>query len=352
MSAFEQISVLFCIFAAMIIALYCPLLYIQYMDKKLLARLDAITDEEKAILAGHKDIDRTLYYNPAGRKSDVIDSSLVLQNGKLIDIRPHVRFVHFPRHTHNFVEFVYMCQGSTTHIIDGQKIVLKEGDLLFLNQHAIQEIMPAGRNDIAVNFMILPQFFDTAFQMIGTEPSALRDFIISCLTDKNSDGNYLYFAVSGITEISNLMENLILTMYSESPNKRSIAQTTMGLLFMNLMNHTEKITVSFNSYEEDIIIKLLSYIETEYKDATLTCFADKNGIDLYTISRLVHKRTGSNFRELLQNKRLTQSCYLLRSTKLPSSEIAVSVGYENVSFFHRLFKRVYGETPGEYRTGG
>ena len=67
----------------------------------------------------------------------------VFYDGKLIDMRPHVRFIHFPLHTHNYVEFIYMCQGETTHIIDGQRIVLKEGDLLFMNQHARQEILPA-----------------------------------------------------------------------------------------------------------------------------------------------------------------------------------------------------------------
>ena len=44
-------------------------------------------------------------------------------------------------------------------------MVLQEGDLLFLNQNAVQEILPAGKDDIAVNFIVLPEFFDTAFFM-------------------------------------------------------------------------------------------------------------------------------------------------------------------------------------------
>ena len=103
------------------------------------------TDEEKAILNGEDHINRDLYYSKKDTKDtsgkstgDEIDSSRVLPNGKLIDIRPHVRFIHFPLHTHNYVEFIYMCQGETVHIIDGQRITLKQGDLLFLNQHAKQ----------------------------------------------------------------------------------------------------------------------------------------------------------------------------------------------------------------------
>lgn len=180
------------------------------MNKNILEKLSLITDEEKEILAGNGTVNRNLYYNPDAQRQDEIDSSLVLQNGKLIDIRRHVRFVHFPMHTHNFVEFVYMCQGTTTHFIDDQKIVLGEGDLLFLNQHARQEILPAGRNDIAINFMILPQFFDTAFKMMDKTPTPLHSFLISCLTDKEMGGNYLYFNVAALTQVQNLLENLII----------------------------------------------------------------------------------------------------------------------------------------------
>ncbi len=60
-----------------------------------------------------------------------------------------------------------MCQGTTTHIVNGNQVVLEQGDLLFLNQNAVQEILPAGEYDIAVNFIVLPEFFNTAFSMIG-----------------------------------------------------------------------------------------------------------------------------------------------------------------------------------------
>ena len=67
-----------------------------------------------------------------------------------------------------------MCQGTTTHIVNGNQVVLEQGDLLFLNQNAVQEILPAGEYDIAVNFIVLPEFFNTAFSMIGAEENQLK----------------------------------------------------------------------------------------------------------------------------------------------------------------------------------
>ena len=328
------------------------------MDKKLIEQLTRITEEEKEILAGKQTINRALYYSSEKKesKNDEIDSSRVLQDGKLIDMRPHVRFIHFPLHTHNYVEFIYMCQGETTHIIDGQRIVLKAGDLLFMNQHAKQEILPAGENDIAVNFMILPEFFDTAFSMMETTESPLKDFLISCLTKKDAEGNFLYFNVSKIPQIQNLMENLIWNMLSEDNSSNSILtdyqpinQVTMGLLFLNLLGHTETIGVSRGSFEQELMFKLLRYIDTDYRDASLSEFSLSVNEDVYVLSRIIKKNTGSTFIELLQNKRLSKAQELLKNTDISIADISVMIGYDNTSFFHRLFRKNFGCSPRDFR---
>ena len=136
------------------------------MHQELLRAMSVITEEEQRILDGRNDIDQHLYTE---KKELIVDSEKLIQKGKLIQVRPHTRFVHFPKHRHNYVEVIYMCQGTTTHIVDGNEVVLEEGDLLFLNQNAQQEILPAGEQDIAVNFIVLPEFFNTAFSMMGAE---------------------------------------------------------------------------------------------------------------------------------------------------------------------------------------
>ena len=319
------------------------------MNREMIEQLSVITEEEQELLAGRGEIDRSLYTEGSRL---IVDSRKMLEYGKLIRVRPHTRFVHFPSHTHNYVEVIYMCQGQTTHVIDGTTVVLKEGELLFLNQNAVQEILPAGREDIAVNFIILPEFFDTAFQMMGEEENLLRDFLVSCLRSDTQYAKFLHFQVAGILPVQNLIENMVWTLLNNQPNKHSINQITMGLLFLQLIHYTDKIRTGKDSYEQELVLKVLSYIEEHYRDGELTQLASELGYDLYWLSRAIKRLTGRNYKELLQIKRLNQAGFLLLNTRLPVSEISVAAGYDNTSYFHRIFKERYGLSPKEYRESG
>lgn len=318
------------------------------LRRELLEKLCVITPEEQEFLSGKKDIDRERYGEPAGDEL-VIDTRKLLDTGKLMQIRPHTRFVHFPRHKHNYVELIYMCSGSTTHIINSKKVQLSEGELLFLSQSAVQEILPAGKDDIAVNFIILPEFFDLPLQMLGSTDNLLSEFIIDCLRKKDSSVGYLHFRVSDVPMIQNLVENLILGTMDDSRTTRSISKVTMGLLFIQLLQYTDRVNVNKQSPQDHIRLVTLRYIETHYRNGTLEELAFQLGYDVCTMSRMIKKISGRSFTELLQTKRLSQACWLLENTNLSVEEVSLRVGYENKSYFTRIFKDKFEMTPGEYR---
>lgn len=316
------------------------------MDTELLRALSVITEEEQRILDGNGEIETRRYTK---RKDLVVDAEQLIQRGKLIQVRPHTRFVHFPKHRHNYIEVIYMCQGTTTHIIDGHKVLLEEGDLLFLNPHAEQEIFPAKATDIAVNFIILPEFFDTAFSMMGEEENALRDFLIGTVSGNNGLSSYLYFHVSDILPVQNLIENMVWTIFYNMGNKRSCNQITMGLLFLQLLNYMDKMEIGSGKFQTELTGAVLGYIEEHYRNGSLSELAELLKYDVYWLSREIKKYTGKTYKELLQEKRMNQARYLLAHTKLSVNQIIALVGYENNSYFYRKFREKYGETPKDYR---
>ena len=315
------------------------------LKKEILDKLVPITEEERAILDGAEGVDKSIYMT---RDRTVIRHKKLLSDGKLIRVRTHTRFVHFPEHTHDYIEGVYMCSGKTTHIINGKPIVLGEEELLFLGQNARQEILPATESDIAVNFIIQPAFFNKTVEMLGAEETPIKNFLISSLFDGNNQG-YLHFKVADVLPVQNLVENLLWTLINDTPNKRNINQTTMGLLFMTLLNFTD--TLSYQSREEKAIIEIFRYIEDNYRDGTLSEAANMLHYDFYWLSHEIKNRTGRTYTEHLQEKRLSQAAFLLRNTTLAVEEVARSVGYENRSYFHRIFNARFGTSPKKYKNG-
>ncbi|HIZ47586.1 MAG TPA: AraC family transcriptional regulator [Candidatus Gemmiger excrementavium] len=318
------------------------------MDERLLAQLRRITEEEQAILDG-QGVQRERY--TSGRDF-VVDSEKLLEKGKLIEIRPHTRFVHFPRHRHNYVELLYMCSGTTTHILNGtQKLVLRQGDLLFLNQAVYHEILPAAEGDVGVNFILLPQFFDRSFRMLEQE-NVLRDFLISTLAGESAFAGWLHIAAGDILPVENLLENMIWTLLEKKPGVNLLNQTTMGLLLQNLTLFAENINRTLpDSREENAVFTTLQYIETRYRDGTLEEIAARLHMPPYALSRLLTRHTGANFKQLLQQRKLQQAVYLLSHTGMSADAVLEAIGYENSSYFYRKFKEKYGCTPAAYRAG-
>lgn len=314
------------------------------MNEKIREKLSAVTAEERLILSGEETIDRSLYMGDGSR--DVITGDKLLSPGKTIAIRPHTRFIAFPEHTHDYVEMVYMCTGTTVHSINGTRIVLREGELLMLGQNAVQSIEPAGEGDVAVNFIVRPEFFSGTLPFLGEEETPLRHFIVNVLTGEDETG-YLLFRAADILPVQNLLENLLYTLLEEIPNRRGILQMTMGLLFVQLLNHTE--ALQFETSDHNTILSVLRYIEEHYRDGSLTEISQRLNYEMSSLSRLIRQKTGHNYTELLQEKRLSQASWLLKNTDMRVDEIAFSAGYENVSYFHRIFAARFGMSPGKYR---
>ena len=317
------------------------------MHRELLDALSVITEEEQRILEEQKGIDPQLYTE---KKEWIVDSEKLLKKGKLIQVRSHTRFVNFPKHRHNYVEVIYMCQGTTTHILNGSRVVLEEGDLLFLNQNVEQEILPAGEQDIAVNFIVLPEFFDTAFSMMDMEEeNALKEFLVGALCGKSDNTSYLYFHVAEILPIQNLVENMVWTIFYDQPNKRRCNQITMGLLLLQLLNHMDRMETGTAAFDRELTGSVFNYIEEHYKNGSLSELAEIMGYDVYWLSREIKKRTGKTYKELLQSRRMRQAAYLLKNSRLSVADIIESVGYDNTSYFFRKFKECYGVSPKMYR---
>lgn len=100
---------------------------------------------------------------------------------------------------------------------------------------------------------------------------------------------------------------------------------------------------------EVIVEAAMREITQNYREASLSSVARTYGVSLAYVSECVRAQTGRTYKELLQKHRLETAARLLRRSDLNIQQIISLVGYENTSYFYRLFHEKYGQSPREYR---
>ncbi len=113
---------------------------------------------------------------------------------------------------------------------------------------------------------------------------------------------------------------------------------------------SNRIEVTIKSDKEFMMAAVTEYLEHNYKDAGLTLerAAIVAKMDRFTFSRAFKDYCGQSFIAYLNSIRLKKAVDLFRN-ELTMKEIAYYVGYRSVEYFSRVFKKVYGMSPGEYR---
>ena len=104
------------------------------------------------------------------------------------------------------------------------------------------------------------------------------------------------------------------------------------------------------SKNKDVIAKAISIIAQSYaEDITLDYVAQQVHLNSAYFSTLFKKETGHSFKEYLNMTRIEESKRLLTTSNYSIVDIAIAVGFEDQSYFSKVFKKYTGITPKQFR---
>ncbi len=105
-----------------------------------------------------------------------------------------------------------------------------------------------------------------------------------------------------------------------------------------------------NSSRDSVLDDILYYIDHNYQtNIKLETIAPLFGYNSAYLGKIFNKTVGESFNSYVDHMRIEHSKELLLQNKLKVYEIAEQVGYKNVDYFHKKFKKYVGESPAEYR---
>jgi YesN/AraC family two-component response regulator len=108
-----------------------------------------------------------------------------------------------------------------------------------------------------------------------------------------------------------------------------------------------------NAAENDVVQAVKDYVRVHIRDTIyIGDIAASVFLNEQHLMRIFKRETGVSVLEYITGERLAVSKRLLITTALPVNQVALQAGYENYSYFIRLFKRNFGVTPQVYRQSG
>ena len=103
-------------------------------------------------------------------------------------------------------------------------------------------------------------------------------------------------------------------------------------------------------HADSVVRSCEQWLKENYKQTNaITQVVEQAKIPERTLKRRFKAATGATLIEYIQNLRIEEAKMMLEAGQKPVDDISVAVSYEDVSFFRRLFKRLTGLTPSQYR---
>jgi AraC family transcriptional regulator, melibiose operon regulatory protein len=256
-----------------------------------------------------------------------------------------------PVHIHQYIEMIYVYQGTCTVVIDQGEINLSEGAIIIIDKNTPHTVKDISTTDIIIDIKLKHDFLSTGFLNQFTNKSIISQFLIDSLINKRRENNYLYFPLENRSNIVGIMEQIMCEYFDKDFVSADMINAYLFILLNELIRHTNSTTgTQVDHLKQDVIVlDFLKYIEDHYKESSLTDMAVHFRYHPNYISAVLKKATGKSFKELLQSQRLNKAALYLSNSDLSIPDIAEEVGYSSVSFFYKKFNEVFEQTPKEYR---
>lgn len=249
-----------------------------------------------------------------------------------------------PVHWHNEFEIIYVKRGDLEISIDEQIYHATPGSIYFVNPKELH-LMGAKDSDVAYYTLLFPLEFISFQSDDLLEVSLLRPLRNGALQFSHEICD-----CSKRRQAAEILDQII-TLH---PCNHISSQIKVRCLLLELLLDLLQYEGFFHSVTHGSPTtfqrEILFFIHEHYTEPlSLSVLAEHFHLSEKYISRYFIEHFHLSFVQYLNHQRLVLSKKLLETTELPITEVALRSGFNNVSYFIRTFKKLYGLSPLRYR---
>jgi YesN/AraC family two-component response regulator len=238
------------------------------------------------------------------------------------------------KHRHeNSVEIIQILSGAGSFLVNDTLYPLRRGTVLIIDSDSLHCSIPEDGTEYIRNSLTVEKKDFLALRTLATEDSL------------PFTGAYFYSLGENRTEAL----SAVFQKFFQKHEAKTLGgwETVAGIADI-IRNCTDS-----NRKKEDREIDadpILSYIDQNLdKPLTLEMVAKAMHFSKFHLCHVFRERTGMTLMQYIRLRRISRAKQLLLTTKMSVSEICMNCGYDNFSFFSRVFRSVTGMSPTEYR---
>jgi Response regulator containing CheY-like receiver domain and AraC-type DNA-binding domain len=286
-----------------------------------------------------------------------VDKTMQVQQLNFTDINPHVRYANLLQCLPGFIEgprliydhqFVYVHTGKGFMEIDGTRYCALPGDLFYYGPGIIHAFY-ADENEpyvlTGIHFDYTKRYKDQQFP--------IGNFSLQLYDEKLITENIVFNDFNGFPPKSGIykdssIQGLLLELVNEFECGRIHNQEYIdGLMKVFLVQVIRcNLLASQFSSKYQIVEEAIKYIQDNYNvELTNDSIAARFHFNANYLNQLMLMHTGVTLRQYLINIRIKKAMDMLLHTNMSVTEISANVGYSDLHYFSRLFKKKTGFSP-------
>lgn len=244
----------------------------------------------------------------------------------------------FGAHCHDYYEIFFVLKGEAHHIINEKEQILREGSILFIRDFDVHNYKRAdGEYFEFLNIAFTKETFDAL--MTYLESGFPKEKLMEAETAPyiqlgQSEKEKLFYA---ITEIN------------QSRDKKWVKMRMRALI----LDIFVKYFCGYSQKKTEVPLWLEMTCEKMKKPANFIAGAERmielSGKSREHVSRSIKKYYGKTLSEYISALRLEYCANLLSASNLSVTDICYECGFDNISWFYKLFSDKFGMTPKQYR---
>lgn len=263
-----------------------------------------------------------------------------------------------PVHQHDFYELVYIVHGKAQHFFEGAYYDIYAGDILLIKQGENHTyLLKPGASIEIINCLFLSRLFEEEWLLFADKSRNIQTFLEQpFLNRKEGFHHRLSLGREDACQVLQLLENMV----SEQHKKRSnfagmIRLQLLELLFTLIRSYEEWLfrdqeTLVLHSERIILVKRIQQYLEENFEQKLdLVTLSNNYHISPRHLNRIFKQDTGMTVKEMTHHIRIERAKHFLANTNDRIVDISGKVGYEDSSFFMKLFTRNVGCSPAKYR---